>query len=317
MCIAILKTKKGKISDEALKNSFRHNSDGAGIAYTVNNNLVVEKGIFSEDELIKAVRKAEKICDNNMLIHCRIGTSGVNTEFNTHPFMINNKVCLIHNGILNIDVPKGSQKNDTQIFIDTYLSKINKKMLMHNGQLHKLIAEVIGKSNKFVLLDNKGYYKIINEKAGHWKDNVWYSNSTYESIKTTYVPYSHFWDYEDEYERYYNERYDGCWTDCKKKINVNDNPDLFYAIEDVIYSLKENDFDAIGDAPVYCHESGEIISVEDYSIEENGYIDLNCEYLYELSEELYDEYMDMYEEYIEAKKNLEIINNIDDGMVAF
>lgn len=179
MCIAILKTKKGVITDSALRNSFINNSDGSGIAYTKDNQLIIEKGIFDIDEFINVVRKAEKICDNNLLIHCRIGTSGNKDELNTHPFYINNNVCLMHNGILDINVPRDSRINDTQIYINRYLKELNKNVLMHNKSLHRLIESSIGKRNKFVLMDNKGHYKILNEKAGQWENDVWYSNTTY------------------------------------------------------------------------------------------------------------------------------------------
>ena len=123
MCIAILKTKKGNITDEQLKNSFISNSDGAGIAYTIKGKLIIEKGIVNVDKFIKAVRNAEKKCDSNMLIHCRIGTSGYKDKNNTHPFKVTNNVCLIHNGILDVDVPKNSNINDTQIFINDYMKE--------------------------------------------------------------------------------------------------------------------------------------------------------------------------------------------------
>ena len=233
-----------------------------------------------------------------MLIHCRIGTSGVKTEYNTHPFMVNENVCLIHNGILDINVPKDSKKNDTQIFIDKYLSKINSKMLLHSDQLHKLIAEVIGKSNKFVLMDNKGYYKIINEKSGHWKNNVWYSNSSYEERTYLYRPYSS-WDYDDYgYDSW--EYINGKWVNVDEhkggSVNEVTDPYRFYDIENAIFSLKEEELLEIGDAPVYCQETGEIISLDAYSTEENGYLDLSCDYLIDLSEHLYEEYMEIYDE---------------------
>ena len=52
MCIAILKTKDGVITDQQLRNCFQNNNDGAGIAYTVNKHIIVRKGIFNEDEFI-------------------------------------------------------------------------------------------------------------------------------------------------------------------------------------------------------------------------------------------------------------------------
>ena len=46
MCIAIVKTKDGTITDDMLRTSFRHNPNGAGIAYTKDGELIIIKGIF-------------------------------------------------------------------------------------------------------------------------------------------------------------------------------------------------------------------------------------------------------------------------------
>lgn len=285
MCIAILKTKKGTITDEELRNCFNSNPDGAGIAYTLNNELKIIKGMFNVKDFIETVRMAEKICDNNMLIHCRIGTSGTKDGFNTHPFEVNKNVALIHNGILDIDVPKDSKKNDTQIFIDKYLKGFSTGALLHNETLHKLIKDMIGNNNKFVLMDNRGYYKIINEKAGHWKNNVWFSNDSYKT--KTY--YSYGWDYDTRGEWTWDN---GDWKWIEKG-NVLDEYKV-YAIEDAIFNLTDEEILDIKETPIYVEETGEIISLENY--ETLGYDEMECDFLESISEDLYDKYMDLYEE---------------------
>ena len=274
MCIAILKTKKGKITDNELRNSFNRNPDGAGIAYTVNNKLIIKKGIFGVEEFILEVRNAEKVCDNNMLIHCRIGTSGKNDERNTHPFYVNNDVCLIHNGVLDIDVPKDSDINDTQIFIKKFMKDIKAKDLMHNKSIQNLIAETINSRNKFVLLDNKGYYKIINEKAGHWKNNVWFSNSSYEAY--TYTAFTttnktsknYLWyDEDDEYE-YRDYLYD----------NTLKEEAMWDGLITDIYELTAEEFEYLGDNPVLDKKEIMLWSLED-ATELCGNDDYDFEYL--------------------------------------
>ena len=299
MCIAILKTKKGKITDEALRNSFRSNPDGAGIAYTIDGKLMVEKGIFSAQELIEKVRAAEKVCDGAMLIHCRIGTSGEKTAYNTHPFIVNDKVCLIHNGVLDIDVPDNSKENDTQIFIKRFLSKVRPYDLMHNKSIHRMIEELIGKSNKFVLLDNKGYYKILNEKAGHWKDNVWYSNSTYQSSGFSYK----WWRGYDGYgygHTSWNRPYDSYEDEDIEDYGITVTDDAtYYELEDAIFNLKEEEILRIGELPLYCWDTQEVISIDEY---EDGYNELNCDYLENINVQLYDEYLDMYYELVDQQE---------------
>ena len=76
MCIAILKTKDGNITDEQLLNCFDNNPDGAGLAYTKDNKIIVVKGIFEATQFVEEYHKAVAEADGAMLVHCRIGTSG-------------------------------------------------------------------------------------------------------------------------------------------------------------------------------------------------------------------------------------------------
>lgn len=231
MCIAILKTKKGKITDEALINSFDNNPDGAGIAYTYEGKLIVEKGIFNCQEFVRAVRNAEAICDSNMLIHCRIGTSGIKDERNTHPFYVNDDLVLIHNGILDVNVPKGSEINDTQIYINTFLKPFSTLDLIEHTGLHNLIADSIGSGNKFVMMDNTGTYAIINESAGHWNEGVWYSNHSYETTRMVYTNYCSGFDYKDYYD--YDDKGYALYSDLTEE-EADEFDSQYYYIEDAI-----------------------------------------------------------------------------------
>ena len=182
MCIAILKPKGKTIPTEHLKNSFDNNQDGGGVAYSKNGKVHIIKGIFSKKKFVKTVRFAEKEADGAILIHCRIGTSGLKDENNCHPHVVNDECVLMHNGVLSISVPYNSKVSDTVIFINEYLKPLENDF-MKNEAITKLVEKAIGSNNKFVLLNNKGEYKIINEKAGVWENGVWYSNSTYSYQK--------------------------------------------------------------------------------------------------------------------------------------
>lgn len=205
MCIAILKTKDGNITDEQLKNCFDSNPDGAGIAYSKNGKLYMIKGIFKSDEFINAYHNAVNEADGAMLIHCRISTSGNVDKLNCHPHVVNDECVMIHNGILSIDVPKDSKVSDTVLYVEKFLKPLHKDFMKDEGIIN-LITHDIGAGNKFVFLNNMGEYAIANEKAGHWKNGVWFSNYSYQSYTWgrsknycygTYG-YGYGWD-EDEY----------------------------------------------------------------------------------------------------------------------
>lgn len=194
MCIAIVKKKNGNITDEALRNSFRSNPDGAGIAYVKDNTIYMTKGIFDENVFINAVRQAEQITEGDMLIHCRIGTSGCKDAQNCHPHKVNDANVLIHNGILNIDVPKGSEVSDTILFIQRYMQNLPNDFAYNNSIL-SMLEKLIGTNNKFCILNTNGDTAIINESAGHWVDNVWYSNASYKSYSRYFSAYED-WEWE-------------------------------------------------------------------------------------------------------------------------
>jgi predicted glutamine amidotransferase len=303
MCIAILKTKNGTITDAELKNSFENNSDGAGIAYTKNNELRIVKGIFDVETFIKTVRQAEKLADNNMLIHCRIGTSGLNDKENTHPFVINNNICLIHNGVLHIDVPKGSKINDTQIFINKYMKGIKNDTIMKNHTFHNILEEMIGASNKFVILNNKGEFKIINEKAGNWENGCWFSNNGH---KTTRVRYTSAFDNWEKYYNGYTKKnvcYSYGWDEDDYEVDYDELPfdkegltsQDYEEIVSQIQALSKERAEELGYEVCYDTQTKQLIS----PYEADELMDLRYEdiySLYEISYELYELYVDYIDE---------------------
>ena len=211
MCIAILKTKDGNITDEQLLNCFDNNPDGAGLAYTKDNKVFIVKGIFDAKQFVEEYHKAVAEADGAMLVHCRIGTSGFKDYTNCHPHVVSDECVMIHNGILSIDVPKGSKVSDTVLYVEQYLKPLPKDFMLNDG-IMSLITDHIGAGNKFVFLNNHGDFSIANEKAGHWKNGVWFSNYSYEAYSfytkgfkgykgksKAYSPYTSYWD-EDDYE---------------------------------------------------------------------------------------------------------------------
>lgn len=315
MCIAILKTKDGNITDEQLRNCFRKNKDGAGIAYTINDELYLVKGIFDIEEFVKTVREAEKVADNNMLIHCRITTSGNIDELNCHPHVLNEKMVMIHNGILHIDVPKESKVSDTIIFCNKYLKQFRNTDLIHNLALKEMLEEFIGAGNKFVFLNNLGEYNIINEDQGHWSDGVWYSNYSY-------VGYSFYGYDEDDYAygcygyRYTNEDY--TWNKqakaevveavdatedaveiagtCGRTITLDaeDYAAIYYEVEQQIDEATDSELDLWGESPQ--------IDMYDYGViytEHADYDDDGMAYLANVFPELYAKYRAKYDDYVQ------------------
>lgn len=265
MCIAIVKPQGTEISDEYLENCFDNNGDGAGIAYAKDGKIYIVKGIFDKKQFIQEVRKAEKIAQGSMLIHCRIGTSGLKDKKNCHPHIVNDNLVMIHNGILDIDVPKNSKVSDTVIFIEKYLKKLSKDFVKSEPIMH-LIEKAIGDRNKFAFLNNKGEAFICNAKAGTVEGGIWYSNDTY----------SYNWDrYDDFFDR-----------------SLEEDTEVYGYFEEYIEFLEDEELEALGDYPLINKDSWELEPFDDEKYEDATlYITL-----FEYSENLYYFYMERYNE---------------------
>lgn len=176
MCIAILNTKKaGRLPKSQIKNSWDNNDMGAGLLWNYKNKL----NVFKTYEYDEYIEKYNELRDNkeigNIVLHFRIATSGYKGEHNLHPFLVNDKLGFVHNGVI-----KGlgnKQFSDTYEFNDM-LKKFNHNFLACDMTKY-FISEYIGHS-KLVFLDIDDKYTIINEELGKWVDGNWYSNDSYK-----------------------------------------------------------------------------------------------------------------------------------------
>ena len=177
MCIAIYKPEDQVISKAALKRCFEANPDGAGFMFAEDNKLHIHKGYFKFKTFYKAYKDHET---KQALVHFRIKTHGKTDKTNCHPFLVNDGLGFIHNGIIT---GYGDDKlSDTIQFNNAILKKIVKKhgsMGLFDDPMQELIENVIGYS-KLVFLDKKGNFNIMNEDKGHWYNKVWYSNDSYK-----------------------------------------------------------------------------------------------------------------------------------------
>lgn len=289
MCIAILKTKQGTITDDILRTSFKNNPNGGGFAWTENGTLYIIKGIFNIDTFVNTYHEIEKKADSNILIHCRISTSGLVDKDNSHPHVVNNSTVLIHNGILDIDIPKDSKKSDTVLFIEKYLKDLPEDFV-YNNSIMQLIEDKIGYYNKFIFLNNNGDYFILNESAGEWVNGVWYSNNSY----IDYGLYNNkfYDDYDDEYmdrlDSEYKKYYDISRDEFIDKFKLTKKE--YKKIENMIKSLSDEELTQLGTTPIYNMDNVSLRADDDF-------LDIHDFYLFELDDDLQNLYDERYYQY--------------------
>ncbi len=208
MCVIISKPSGVSLEADVYDECFVRNKDGAGIAYVKDGKIVIEKGFFTAEALIEAVKRNEGA---EMIVHCRIATHGTVDKDNCHPFFYESKwgqkegeeprfsFAIAHNGVLHSRSTK--EKSDTRCFVEDTISEMFDvdPWFLDRGYGIKMVEDFIGMGNKLVIMrydskNNETSVWIVNERAGTKDLGCWFSNHSYKRWKpvketTTYPNY--------------------------------------------------------------------------------------------------------------------------------
>lgn len=206
MCIACALPKGTKISQKEFENCWKNNPDGGGYAFIKQGGIFVVKKSLDFDQFSSMFEKDHKEHGSysNFLLHFRIRSVGAINEENCHPFEVNPRVLMMHNGTISKMKPTGDD-SDTKKFAE-FLGKLQHNFFK-NESINHLIDEYIGGGNKIVLLENyDGNIVIYNEKAGTWDNDRWFSNTSFRQSwsapknsgsKSSSAHYNYYNQYED------------------------------------------------------------------------------------------------------------------------
>ena len=174
MCIAILNTSK-QLPDSYIKNSWDNNNQGAGLLWQHEGKIHTFK-TFSYKDFLKEYKRVRKLTKGKVVLHFRIATSGYKGLENLHPFLVNKDLGFVHNGVIH------GLGNDTHS--DTYQFNDMLRELpegfLNNSTITELISSYI-ENSKLVFLSSDNTHTIINERLGHWVEDDWFSNTSYQS----------------------------------------------------------------------------------------------------------------------------------------
>lgn len=174
MCVIVYKPKNIPYpSEDIISSCWDANSHGAGYMLSVNNQLIVRKGIMNKSLFMKEYNSLKH--NDSVVFHFRIASHGEVNAKNTHPWKVTDKLAIVHNGIIDF-CGRNNKVSDSKIFA-SHLSNFNLC-----NQSHKIILEqAIGPNNKIVALNNFGTVTILNESSGKWLNDIWYSNIYWKS----------------------------------------------------------------------------------------------------------------------------------------
>ena len=175
MCIAILNV-KGTLKTESIKNSWDNNNEGGGMLWREQGKLQMFKTYDYKEFLNKYLALRDNKNISKIVLHFRIATSGHDKYVNLHPFLVNDNLGFVHNGVI---YGIGDKERSDTFHFNTMLQGLPKDFLSNNT-IVKFIENYIGYS-KLVFLDSKNNHFIVNENLGHY-DSIgnWYSNDSYK-----------------------------------------------------------------------------------------------------------------------------------------
>ena len=193
MCVIVAKPSGVKIDLDTLKACWDTNSDGAGVAYALDNRVHIYKGIMEWDDFRAMFLTSAVWTDLAAIFHFRIRTHGATDEGNTHPFeVIPGKLAFAHNGVMSSMTRKARPDlSDTQCF-NRYILQQLPHNFMRNQGIVELICHAIGNRNKLAFIDHTGQIDIFNKDQGKEEESgLWFSNTNH--VKKVYSGYNTGW----------------------------------------------------------------------------------------------------------------------------
>jgi hypothetical protein len=195
MCLLCFIPGGAKVDWTGLENACDNNPDGFG--WTIHHGTRLEVGRFMDataaiDSFYHARRAAP---DQPAMFHARWATHGVEDLTNVHPFHVGNdySTVIAHNGVLNVNVPKGDQRSDTRYFCEELLPLRSQRLWDKPSKVRKLRESIMGGSKFVVFTTNRDYdhpIYIVGEDLGHWdEDGTWWSNDSYLYSWKSYKKY--------------------------------------------------------------------------------------------------------------------------------
>jgi glutamine amidotransferase len=167
------------------------NPDGFGFAYLAHD-VIEYVNTFDSDEAIREFDKFCKRYPNGIgVFHARYATHGAVNVDNCHPFQVDSKTVLAHNGILPLTPAEGDKRSDTALLAEQVMPEW--MPWLDSPEISDLERWMAG--NKVAILTTHKRLRdsiyILNESLGHWRDGCWYSNHSY-APRTTVATYGNW-----------------------------------------------------------------------------------------------------------------------------
>jgi len=199
MCVIAVSQNGKKLPQEWLEDMWLANSDGCGIAYVKDDQIVVRKGFMKLESFLSFY---EKLPDVPHVVHFRLASTGSISKQLTHPFRIDKadnlrikysaELVLFHNGTIKdyeqyAKLAGVSSKNSDTFCLARYLAKLS-----YSDKI-KVLRRQIG--SKFVVLSPNS---IVLLGRFFPKNEFWFSNLIWENYGwiRRYLRKWKYWNWE-------------------------------------------------------------------------------------------------------------------------
>lgn len=205
MCVIIHQPRGKQIPEAHLAEANRCNRDGWGVAArAADGSISILRG-FDTNKLLEAYTTLNGE-GNEVVVHCRIATSGTRDLDMTHPFECGPNAYLFHNGIFNIRLTEKGKSDTWHLaeYIKTFVD--NEPGLLHSPFFARVMeqwfTDTYSASSKGVILATDTTI-IINEKGGVERNGVWYSNhSAFPIVRHSRYDSTYFASLDEDWQQY-------------------------------------------------------------------------------------------------------------------
>ncbi len=180
MCVIIYQPKDSYLKRDRAKRLWAANPDGGGFAFFDDQgDLQVSKSMVFNQFWKDFEQARSQFPKRQFLAHMRIATHGKVALDNVHPFPLNERQALAHNGIFHKlpDDPL-NEISDTRMFIEQILPSFKMRWL-DDSDTFAMVEDYLGWSRMAIINNNPrlAYQTyLFNEAAGTHKDGMWFSS---------------------------------------------------------------------------------------------------------------------------------------------
>lgn len=179
--------------------------------------VYVQKGVGGFDEFLKHYQKFK---NSECAIHFRYATCGKTDKNNAHPYLVNDDVWMMHNGVF--PTLGDGERSDSWEFAEMIAPYAKE---LHNPQFQELI-KMASEHQKLVFCDKNGLTVIDPDDWFEDENGILYSNSY--GFNVSLVP-----SLLTRYKKYFSQMKAYQKSDVEKKME-QDNENLIEGSEDYI-----------------------------------------------------------------------------------